>query len=94
MNHPRTPITVTAEDIARGAARSCSRCPLARAVARHLAVSRDRVVVAGGNVVVMNHTLTDREAVYPLPVEAINFYLKFDRWIPVAPFTFTLEEPV
>lgn len=79
-------IHVTQDDIDKGWAKDCSRCPLALAIFR--ATKRDWLV--GDRTV----SLTDRYAydtrVVPLPTGAQCFVLWFDHELPVEPFSFDL----
>jgi hypothetical protein len=77
-------IEVTYEDIDLGQPGDPHRCPIARAATR--ALGADAVVVVG--IISLPHGPP-----ITLPKEAHEFYLEFDEYHPVAPFTFEVEAP-
>lgn len=78
-------INVIQRDIDRGEPAS-DRCPIARAIRRHLAKGT-LVWVTGAP-----EALIDTRRIH-LPYDAMCFVYDFDRNRPVSPFTFTLNIP-
>ena len=79
-------VSVTEEDIAQGARRSCTTCPVAIAVAR--AYSEKIVWVNTCNITIGY----EMGKVVATPLEVKRFVLEFDAGEPVFPFEFTLED--
>ena len=78
-------IHVTQDDIYRGNRRNCNYCPVARAVAR--ATSESEVYV-GGDIFIRKN---EHGSVYHAPRSVRRFIRRFDKGLPVAPFTFILR---
>ena len=79
-------VHVTQEDIDNGERQSCSRCPVARAIARALQVSETRVTVASRIAV-----FDQRVAPLTTPRKVMSFITAFDGERPVEPFSFDLQ---
>lgn len=75
-------ITITEEDIKKGKHRSCSSCPTALALQRTLGHKRVSVLCTKVRV------NTDW---YPLPNEVQDFIIRFEKELPVEPFSFELK---
>lgn len=83
-----TVISVTAEHIAQGLRSSCSRCPVALAIAD--AFPGADVWVGGAS---FDITFDNRDADVDLPSEAEDFIGRFDEDGFGEPFTFTVDYP-
>lgn len=88
MHFPETmTVTVTQEDIKVGNPHSGTKCPIARALARH----------RGRNPIVGKHTAHfsspfDGWATYKLPQKAIDFVREFDKGSAVEPIKFRMRK--
>lgn len=100
MRKPRYPVvTVTAADIAKGRPADCERCPIARAVARTLALPRRlrvRVLPPEHNdhavlTIVRGGDVRTLHAAYHVPKKAGVFTVRFDTTEGAKPFTFALR---
>jgi hypothetical protein len=85
-------INVTASDIARGKARECDTCPVARAI-RRVAKGYAGVVVTKWSAWLCEKPGDEAGKRLDLPRAAQVFIHLFDTSQPVIPFKFTLDIP-
>ena len=85
-----TVVEVRSEDIEYGKRKDCTACPIALAIVR-LVTERTCVKVSRDDVEMWRSQL-DRYSLFPeLPEEAREFIARFDKDLPVVPFSFELD---
>lgn len=84
-------ITVTQDDIAKGAPGSACDCPVWHAIKRAL-LPGVTAVIGPSDCALSDSSMTDYAAI-PLPAAAARFVEDFDHELPVRPFAFTLDVP-